>query len=351
MKNNIFYHPNNDLVLADYGIEIPVAGDRALKVFESIRELHPELKVFDLNLLPKITNVDLLRVHNSDYVSRLYGSEVELLNELMSCFELINSDGSFNRYNPNKATKKLSDAFGIILNRVAMTYVSSKAALESGFSYHLGGGMHHAMSFGGRGFGLLNDIVIALRKLQSEGLIKTAWVVDVDAHKGDGTSELTQDDDSLITLSIHMRDGWPLDQGNPDTDPWFIPSNVEIGIGTEENRTYLTKLKAGLEEMESRFPRPDLVLVVNGADPYEHDGLPSSGLLKLTKEEMLERDLLIYNFFSSRKIPQSYVMSGGYGDKSWEIYSQFLKQVPADLSKSATRLMVEHLHKVLLHGI
>ena len=325
MTTTIFYNQKNDLVLLDYGIEIPVAGDRALKVFESIKDKRPDLKTYD-GIVPQFSKEDLLRVHNADYVARLYESEETLLNELMTCFELINADGSYNRYNPSIATKKLSDAFGVILNRISMTYVSSKSALETGFSFHLGGGSHHAMSFGGRGFGLLNDIVITLRKLQAEGLIKTAWVVDVDAHKGDGTSELTQNDDSITTLSIHMRDGWPLDQGNP-SDPWFIPSNVEIGIGAEENRSYLTKLKAGLEELESKFARPDMVLVVNGADPYEHDGLPSSGLLKLTKEEMLQRDMMIYDFFTERKIPQSYVMSGGYGDKSWEIYSQFLNQI------------------------
>jgi acetoin utilization deacetylase AcuC-like enzyme len=326
MTINIFYNPNNDLRLLDYGIEIPVAGDRALKVFESLKDKNPTLQTFD-GQIPKLTKEDLIRAHNEDYVSRLYESEETLLNELMTCFELINADGTYNRYNPTMATKKLSEAFGVILNRVAMTYVSSKSALETGFSYHLGGGSHHAMSFGGRGFGLVNDIVISLRKLQAEGLIKTAWVVDVDAHKGDGTSELTRNDDSITTLSIHMRDGWPLDQGNPETDPWFISSNVEIGIGAEENRTYLARLKAGIEELESKFPKPDLVLVVNGADPYEHDGLPSSGLLKLTKEEMLERDMMIYNFFTERKIPQTYVMSGGYGDKSWEIYSQFLNHI------------------------
>jgi acetoin utilization deacetylase AcuC-like enzyme len=326
MTINIFYNPNNDLKLLDYGIEIPVAGDRALKVFESLKEKNPELQMFN-DPVSTFTREDLIRAHNEDYVSRLYDSEETLLNELMICFELINKDGSYNRYNPTIATKKLSDAFEVILKRVTMTYVSSKSALKTGFSYHLGGGSHHAMSFGGRGFGLLNDIVISLRKLQSEGLIKTAWVVDVDAHKGDGTSELTQKDDSITTLSIHMRDGWPLDQGNPEVDPWFIPSNVEIGIGAEENRSYLTKLKAGLEELESKFTRPDLVLVVNGADPYEHDGLPSSGLLKLTKEEMLDRDMMIYNFFNERKIPQTYVMSGGYGDRSWEIYSQFLNKL------------------------
>lgn len=326
MTINVFYNPNNDLRLLDYGIEIPVAGDRALKVFESLKEKNPNLSTFNERVL-KFSREDLLRVHNADYVARLYDSEETLLNELMTCFELINADGSYNRYNPTIATKKLSDAFEVILNRSTMTYVSAKSALETGFSYHLGGGAHHAMSFGGRGFGLLNDIVITLRKLQADGLIKTAWVVDVDAHKGDGTSELTQKDETIRTLSIHMRDGWPLDQGNPESDPWFIPSDVEIGIGAEENRSYLVKLRAGLEELESKFKRPDLVLVVNGADPYEYDGLPSSGLLKLTKEEMLERDMMIFNFFNERKIPQTYVMSGGYGDRSWEVYSQFLNEI------------------------
>ncbi len=324
MTIQLFYHPHNDLVLADYGIEIPVAGDRALKVFESLLTSAPELTYVDLSVLPIITKDDLARVHNQDYIDRLFGSDEDLAKELMTCFELVNADGSFNRYNPNNAKKKLTDAFKIILNRVALTFMSSKAALENGFSYHLGGGSHHAMSFGGRGFGLLNDIVITLRRLQSENLIKTAWVVDVDAHKGDGTSELTQNDKSITTLSIHMKDGWPLDQGKP-TDPWFINSNVEIGIGADENHLYLEKLKAGLEKMESDFPRPDLVIIVNGADPYEHDELPSASLLKLTREEMLKRDLLVYEFFKSRNIPQSYVMSGGYGQRSWEIYSQFLK--------------------------
>ena len=323
MKINLFYHPHNDLVLADYGIEIPVAGDRALKVFNSLNPASNGFSYVDLTLIPQITKEDLARVHNQDYIDRLFGSDEGLTKELMTCFELINADGTFNRYNPVNAKKKLTDAFKIILNRVALTYVSSKSALENGFSYHLGGGSHHAMSFGGRGFGLLNDIVITLKKLQIENLIKTAWVVDVDAHKGDGTSELTQNDKSITTLSIHMKDGWPLDQGKP-SDPWFINSDVEIGVSASENHLYLEKLKLGLQEMENKFPRPDIVIVVNGADPYEHDELPSSALLKLSKEIMLERDILVYDFFKTRNIPQSYVMSGGYGQRSWEIYSHFL---------------------------
>lgn len=319
MKLNVFYHPDNDLVLADYGIAIPVAGDRALNVFNSV----PGLQKFDIDSLAPFSAEDLRLAHNADYVARLFGSEEELVKEIITCFELVNPDGSYHRYDPTNARKKLHEAFKIILKRGALTYVSTKQAIKDGFSFHLGGGMHHAMSFGGRGFGLINDIVIALRKLQKEKAITHAWVVDVDAHKGDGTSELTQNDSTITTLSIHMAQGWPLDQGT-STDPWFIPSNVEIGITADENHTYLDRLKKGLEEMEAKFPRPDVVIVVNGADPFEHDELASSALLKLTKDEMLERDKLVFTFFKERNIPQSYVMAGGYGKRSWEIYSQFL---------------------------
>lgn len=327
MKHHLFYHPENDLRLPDYGITIPVAPDRAYKVFTSLQREFPDLKLVELSTISLFTPNDLELAHNRDYVDRLFASDKTLEKEIMSCFELVKPDGSYHRYEPENAQKKLSAAFDVILRRASTTYYSTIAALSDGFSFHLGGGMHHAMSFGGRGFGLINDIVISLRKLQRENKIQTAWVVDVDAHKGDGTAELTKNDPSITTLSIHMAHGWPLDEGNPETDPWFIPSDIEIGVYVNENHLYLKKLESGLQEMEAKFPRPDVVLVVNGADPYEHDELASSAGLKLTKEQMFERDMLVYHFFKSRNIPQSYVMAGGYGQRSWEIYTQFLRHL------------------------
>ena len=324
MLLNLFYHPENDLVLPDYGITIPVAPDRALKAFNEVKKIQPQVQYCDLENISLFTAEDLMRVHDKQYVDKLFGTEAELTREIMTCFELVKADGSYHRYFPDQAKKKLTDAFLVILRRASTTYHSSLKALETGFSYHLGGGSHHAMSFGGRGFGLINDIVITLRKMQAQKKIQTAWVVDVDAHKGDGTSELTKNDSSIITLSIHMEKGWPLEEGDPATDPWFIPSDVEIPVGENQSREYLKLLENGLKKLEHDFPRPDLVLIVNGADPYEHDELQSSGLIKLTKEEMLQRDLMLYNFFNERKIPQSYVMSGGYGQRTWEIYAQFL---------------------------
>jgi len=249
----IFYNPEIDLCLSHYGIEIPIVDDRALQVFKQFKEeVDQSITILDTELVPIITKEDLLLCHKEEFVEDLYRSEKSLEREILKAYELVDDEGNFHRYNPSNQIKKLSSAFDIILTQVGVTYLASKNSLQTGFSYFLGGGMHHAMTFGGRGFCLINDIVISLRKLQKENLIKTAWVIDVDAHKGDGTAECTALDSSIITLSIHMNEGWPLNSGTVRS-PWFIPSNIDIGVEENDEKQYLSKLKDGLLELKEQY--------------------------------------------------------------------------------------------------
>lgn len=190
--------------------------------------------------------------------------------------------------------------------------------------------MHHGQYDFGEGFCLVNDLVVAVREMQARGRIRTAWIVDVDAHKGDGTAALTADDDTIRTLSIHMARGWPLDQpttladGRPN--PSYTPSDIDIPVDSGEEDSYLPRLRGAMEEMEQRYALPDFLLVVNGADPYERDQLPSAELLRMSRESLLERDTWLYRWFRQRRIPSLFVMAGNYGYHSWEIYSQFLER-------------------------
>src|SRR5690606_35847782 len=113
------------------------------------------------------------------------------------------------------------------------TLAAAFHAHSHGRAFFLGGGMHHAMSFAGRGFCLLNDIVLTLRKMQQSKLIKRALVIDVDAHKGDGTAQITAHDSSIVTMSMHMAKGWPID-GSLGPGPWDIPSDFDIPVRSEE---------------------------------------------------------------------------------------------------------------------
>lgn len=323
---NILYNREIDLNFSLYGVEIPIVNDRALKVFEKLNDDKNEFKEVDTSEIPLINKSDLELVHDKKYVDDLFSSYHSLEFHMLKSYELVDDNGNFNRYNPNNAKENFSHALKIILKQVGLTYLAANKALENNFCYFLGGGMHHAMTSTGRGFCLVNDIAITIRKLQREGKIKRAWVIDVDAHKGDGTAEVFKHDLFVTTLSIHMKEGWPLNSGTV-RDPWFIPSHVDIGIDVNEEERYLEKLEMGLLELQTKYPAPDLCIVVNGADPYELDELESAKLLKLSKVQMLKRDQLVFNFLKDLKIPQAYVMAGGYGHHSWEVYYQFLKFV------------------------
>lgn len=326
----IIYDPDMKEGLAEFGIEIPLPHSRAATTFAKLKghtTLGPRIDQWHINKINEtVTRKDLLRVHSAEYVTRLYSDQLE--EEIIRTFELVDENGRYYRYNPDKAMLRLTRLFDRLLVKVAATVQCCRKALENNFCFAFGGGMHHAKRDYGAGFCLVNDIVIALRKLQSENLIRTAWVIDLDAHKGDGTAVLTKEDSSITTLSIHMAKGWPLDgdahdeQGRPN--PSFVPSDIDIAVTAGEENKYAVRLQEGLEKLSSTGP-PDLALVLAGSDPYEKDELPSAGELKLSLAQLKERDQLVYQFLKHQHIPRAYVTAGGYGGHAWEVDWQFLE--------------------------
>lgn len=321
--------------LFEFGIEIPVHDSRAVKTFNQLKDnprLGPQIKTWHIDLINEtVTKDDLLRVHSRRFVENLFSDKLE--QEIIRTYELIDDNGRFNRYNPANASLLLIELFDRILLKVAATVQCCRVALKSGFCFSFGGGNHHAQFDCGAGFCLLNDIVIALRKLQAEDGIRTAWVIDLDAHKGDGTAALTRKDNSIKTLSIHMAHGWPLD-GEPydsegNLNPSFTASDIDIAVEAGQDDTYVSRLQQGLRTL-AKHPLPDLAVVVSGVDPYEKDELPSADGLKLSLEQLKERDMLVYNFLKERHVPRAYLMAGGYGKHSWEVYTQFLERVLLD---------------------
>jgi hypothetical protein len=57
------------------------------------------------------------------------------------------------------------------------------------------------------------------------------------------------------------------------------------------------------------------------------DELPSTAGLRLTLEQLLERDQTVYRFLQTLAVPGAWVMAGGYGRNSWRVYTQFLQWV------------------------
>jgi len=72
---------------------------------------------------------------------------------------------------------------------------------------------HHAESDRGRGFCLLGNIPVAIKRARALGQIGRVAVLDWDVHHGNGTQSAFYDDPDVFTLSIHQAGNYPLDTG------------------------------------------------------------------------------------------------------------------------------------------
>jgi acetoin utilization deacetylase AcuC-like enzyme len=70
------------------------------------------------------------------------------------------------------------------------TILAAQSALKDGFGCNIGGGFHHAYPGHGEGFCAIHDVGVAIRRLQADGAIKKAMVVDTDVHHGNGTAAI-----------------------------------------------------------------------------------------------------------------------------------------------------------------
>lgn len=179
------------------------------------------------------------------------------------------------------------------------TIAAARAALKDGIASNLAGGTHHAFADRGEGFCVFNDVAVAVRVLQNEGLIRRAAIVDCDVHQGNGTADIFAGDVDVFTLSLHGEKNYPLFKAVSSCD-------VSLPDGTGD-ADYLSALSAHLPQALSH--RPDIIFYLAGADPYAGDKL---GRLEVSIDGLRERDLQAINVARAEGIPVVTVMSGGY---------------------------------------
>ena len=129
--------------------------------------------------------------------------------------------------------------------------LAGRRALEDGFSVSLAGGLHHAFPDHGEGFCPINDVAIAVRRLQTDGAVETAMIVDTDVHHGNGTAAIFGGDGTVFTLSIHQENNYPMPKP---------PSSIDIHLADRTgDADYLAKLEKQLQRAFLRVPPGDRV--------------------------------------------------------------------------------------------
>lgn len=273
----VVYHPNYDLNLG-----LHVFPSQKFRLIQ-LKLLKDEIAAPADFVLPwEATDEDLLRAHTPEWIEKLRKGT-------LTASEIMKLEVP---YSPELAKAVWLAAGGSIL--------AGQLALRDGFGCNLGGGFHHAYANHGEGFCAINDVAVAIRRLQADGAIKRAMVVDTDVHHGNGTAHIFRDDDSVFTISIHQLNNYPAHKPSSDVD-----LNMADRVEDDE---YLETLMPVVVESLEKF-RPEIVFYVGGADPYCEDQL---GGLMLTKKGLKERDKRVFAEARKRGVPVATTLAGGY---------------------------------------
>jgi acetoin utilization deacetylase AcuC-like enzyme len=231
------------------------------------------------------SDADILRVHKREWVDKL-------LHDTLSASERMRLEIPY--------SQAVVRGFWLAAGG---SILAARRALKDGFGINIGGGFHHAFPGHGEGFCMIHDVAVAIRRLQADGAIRKALVVDTDVHQGNGTAAIFASDDDVFTLSLHQENNYP--EPKPPSD---IDVNLADGTGDEE---YLELLDKALADAFRRFA-PDMIFYIGGADPYREDQL---GGLWLSMRGLQERDALVFAEARVRGLPVAVAFAGGYARK------------------------------------
>lgn len=253
--------------------------DKYRRLFERVRAM-PDIRLVE----PEPTSTeDLLRAHCSDYVVRMQEGRATQA-------ELRRIGFPWSAQMVERSRRSSGGTIGAL-----------KCALEGeGVAVNLAGGTHHAGFDRGGGYCVFNDSVVAARHVQAHGLADRLLVVDLDVHQGDGTAALCANDASIYTFSMHAARNYPAVKPPSDLD-------VALADGTGDEE-YLDLLDHHLPRAIATA-RPDALIYLAGADPFEGDRL---GHLRLSKAGLRERDRRVLDACRRLGLPLSISMAGGY---------------------------------------
>ncbi len=173
---------------------------------------------------------------------------------------------------------------------------------------------HHATATESLGFCVYNNIAMAARHAQeTHGLAKVA-IIDWDVHHGNGTQEIFYADDSVLFISLHQDNLFPIDWGkaedNGEGNGIGTTVNIPLPAGSG-NAAYLAAIREIVVPIVREFA-PDLIMISAGQDASIQDPL---GRMTVTvpayRQMTVELRVLAEEICNGRLIG---LMEGGYSN-------------------------------------
>lgn len=253
-----------------------------------------DLPSVEIETPPPVSRAQLLRVHTAAYIDAIEAGEPKELAESQKF-----------PWSPALYPSVCLTNGGVL--------AAAGQALRDGVSAALASGFHHSCADHGEGFCTFNGLVVALEELKSAGKIRTAAVLDMDLHYGNGTAVLAAERPWLRALSIYGNDYWgnvcyrdvTVRQHQDGVNHFSVPL---VPTGGPDGGMMLGVLEKQLGCITDAG-KPDILLYQAGADPLRDD--PYSPL-DLGHGDLMERDQMVFRFAKELGIPVAWFLAGGY---------------------------------------
>lgn len=278
-----------------WGNNHPLAISRISSVFDIIKAMG----WFHLNRAAtfSLPSIELIKeFHDKEYVDvlSLAAKSLSLTQENREKFNFGNFenplfDGFFDR----------------ALATVGGSIKAAQLAATGSTVFHPGGGTHHGKQNKAAGFCYLNDPVFAILELKKQGIERIAYI-DIDAHHGDGVENAFENDDNVLTLSIHEGNRFPYSgEFGVDLDRAF----VNIPIPQYVNDSEYSLIIDHCLPIISNFA-PHAMVITAGADCLKGDPL---------SKMQLSNSLFLNTVNRLLQICEKNVVLGGGGYNPWNV--------------------------------
>ena len=278
-----FYHPGYAAPLGDHLMPI----QKFALVAEAVRSM-PDVRLAEP---APVTETDLLRVHTAEYIAAVRTGHPRALAESQKF-----------PWSPELFSSVCLTSGGCL--------AAARQALRDGASAALASGFHHACADHGEGFCTFNGHVVSLEAVRAAGEIRTAAVLDMDLHYGNGTAQLAASRPWLFAVSIYGNDyGKNISHRDVSERHHTDGENhrsFALPAGCDRARMF-RELDAALPQIAAR--EPDVLIYQAGADPYYED--PYSPLA-LDHADLRARDARVFAFAKEHGVPIAWVLAGGY---------------------------------------
>jgi acetoin utilization deacetylase AcuC-like enzyme len=248
---------SDDICLQHYpGLGHPESPPRLQYTLNSLRETMPKHTTWER--IEKVERPDLLRIHDGQYVDRIFGlrgmeARIDadtLLSSSSVDAALMAAGGGITALN---AMKDGRDTSAFVLCRPPG---------------------HHAEESTGMGFCVFNNVAVAAAYALDILKYERILIIDWDVHHGNATQHMFEHDARVLFVSLHQYPFYPgtgaMDEiGKKDGSGYTI--NIPLEPGCEDgdyDPIFSNVMRAAAESFA-----PQLVLVSAGYDAHQHDPL------------------------------------------------------------------------------